>query len=327
MPGRAKRVSLVQEVVRILRNTKEDLPAEVKNNFLSEFSLRMKLSGYSEQFRYEVISSGVTCYEKQLARAAQGTCPLYRPKGYKEDERRRKKMIKKRSWMRPFSTVLFCPPTPNSELAKSLRKIAEEETKDNGWSVKVIERAGIKLQHQVPGLKEPTDCGKDDCFLHKTGGQGDCRKEGLVYKGTCLTCIEKGPSSEVDWDGNLKPVEERNPGTKSIYWGETSYGAYIRGKQHIAALEKPKSHQENAFVRHREDFHRGEESEVNFKFERVRNFARPMNRIVSEGCHIQSTEADICMNGKLDHFKPGVGKVVVTNKIHTGRRRRTRNTD
>ena len=56
MPGRAKRVSLVQEVVRILRNTKEDLPAEVKNNFLSEFSLRMKLSGYSEQFRYEVIN-------------------------------------------------------------------------------------------------------------------------------------------------------------------------------------------------------------------------------------------------------------------------------
>ena len=93
--------------------------------------------------------------------------------------------------MRPFSTVLFCPPTPNSELAKSLRKIAEEETKDNGWSVKVIKRAGIKLQHQVPGLKEPSDCGKDDCFQHKTGGQGDCRKEGLAYKGTCLTCFGK----------------------------------------------------------------------------------------------------------------------------------------
>ena len=37
-------------------------------------------------------------------------------------------MTKKRSWMSPFSTVLFCPPTSNSELAKTLRKIAEEET-------------------------------------------------------------------------------------------------------------------------------------------------------------------------------------------------------
>ena len=61
MPGRAKRVSLVQEVARILRNTKQYLPAEVRKSFLSEFSLRMKLSGYSEQLRYEVISSGVAC--------------------------------------------------------------------------------------------------------------------------------------------------------------------------------------------------------------------------------------------------------------------------
>ena len=177
----------------------------------------------------------------------------------------------------------------------------------------------------MPGLKEPSECGKDDCFLHNTGGKGDCRKEGLVYKGSCLTCLSKGPSSEVGRDGSINMVEQRKSETKSIYWGETSFGAYVRGKQHLKALEKPKSHQENAFVRHREDFHVGEENEVKFKFEKVRNFSRPMNRLVCEGCHIQCTEADICMNGKLDHFKPGVGKVVITNMVHTGRRR-NRNT-
>ena len=107
--------------------------------------------------------------------------------------------------------------------------------------------------------------------------------------------------------------------------GETSFGAYVRGQQHLKALEKAKSHQENAFVRHREDFHVGEVNEVKFKLEKVRNFSRPMNRLVCEGCHIQCTEADICMNDKLDHFKPGVGKVVITNMVHTGRRR-NRNT-
>ena len=99
--------------------------------------------------------------------------------------------------------MLFCAPSPGIELAGKLRKVVEEETKGKGWSVKVIERAGIKLQHQVPGLKEPESCGKDDCFIHTTGGKGDCRKEGLVYKGTCLTCEEKGPSSEVDRDGDV----------------------------------------------------------------------------------------------------------------------------
>ena len=50
--------------------------------------------------------------------------------------------MKKKSWYKPFSTILFCPPTPNSELATKLRKIAREKTKDSGWSVKVIEIVG-----------------------------------------------------------------------------------------------------------------------------------------------------------------------------------------
>ena len=111
----------------------------------------------------------MVCYEKLLKRALEGTCPLYRPKGYKEEERRRKKQIRKRSWYKPFSTILFCPPSPNSELAQELRKNAKEETENKGWSVKVVERAGVKLLYQLPGLKEPSVCSKEDCFLHTTG--------------------------------------------------------------------------------------------------------------------------------------------------------------
>ena len=151
----------------------------------------------------EVISSGVAGYEKQLARAAAGTCPLYRPKGYEKEERRKKNLIKKRSWYKPFSPVIFCPPSPGSILVKELRKVAEEETRGKGWTVKVVERAGVKLAHQVPGLKEPTVCKKGDCFIHISGGKGDCRKEGVVYQGSCLTCIQKGPSSEVNKEGEV----------------------------------------------------------------------------------------------------------------------------
>ena len=38
-------------------------------------------------------------------------------------------------------------------LAKQLRKIAQEETDNNGWSVKVVEREGVKLQYQLPGSR------------------------------------------------------------------------------------------------------------------------------------------------------------------------------
>ena len=112
----------------------------------------------------------MTGSEKQLARAEAGTCPLYRPKGYMAKERSRKKVISKKSWYKPFSTVLFCPPTPNSLLASVLRGIVNEETKAKDWSVKVIERAGVKLQNQDPGLKELSSCNKTDCFIHTSEG-------------------------------------------------------------------------------------------------------------------------------------------------------------
>ena len=329
MSDRQKRVSLTQEVIRILRNTKKELPDSVKNDLLSEFSLRMMMSGYSEKFRLEVISSGVAGYEKQLARAAAGTCPLYRPKGYEKEERRKKNLIKKRSWYKPFSTVLFCPPSPGSILAKELRKVAEEETRGKGWTVKVVERAGVKLAHQVPGLKEPAGCSKEDCFIHISGGKGDCRKEGVVYKGSCLTCIEKGPSSEVNREGEvvmlaappLAPPPLGTAHTKSKYFGESHFGGYTRGQQHLAALQKPKKHQENAFVRHREDFHQGEEEAVRFRMDVVKSFNRPMDRQISEGCHILSPDADIMLNGKLDHMAPAVGRVVISTAVQSGRRK------
>ena len=52
-------------------------------------------------------------------------------------------------------------------------------TKGKGLTVKVIERAGMKLQHQLPGLKESTTPTKPDRFIHTSGGKGDCKKRGF----------------------------------------------------------------------------------------------------------------------------------------------------
>ena len=118
--------------------------------------------------------------------------------------------------------------------------------------------------------------------------------KGTAARRAACTCLARGPSSE----------------------GKT---------RRLLRLWISPGAQENAFVRHMEDFHLGEEGEVQFKLEVVRNFSKSMGRLVCEGCHIMSSEADTCMNGKLDHFRPEVGKVVISNMIHTGRRR-NRNT-
>ena len=76
-----------------------------------------------------------------------------------------------------------------------------------------------------------------------------------------------------------------------------------------------------AFVRHSEDFHMGEVGVFKYKLEPVRYYTRAMPRLVGEWCCLLALEADILMNGKKDHCKPEVGRVVITNTVHTERRR------
>ena len=113
--------------------------------------------------------------------------------------------------------MLFCPPTPAGALAKSLKRVLEAEAKSTGLMVKVVERAGRKLRHQVPGLQCSVDCSNQRCFLHQTGGKGDCRREGCVYRGRCLTCEASGPKTRPvegrDGEVTIQEVEERAGGS------------------------------------------------------------------------------------------------------------------
>ena len=51
MPTKVKRTVLTQEVIRVLRNCRLELPWEEKAKFLTELAVRMKSSGYNEKFR------------------------------------------------------------------------------------------------------------------------------------------------------------------------------------------------------------------------------------------------------------------------------------
>ncbi len=64
MPMKMKRVCMVQEVIRIMRNTCSDLEDKAKY-FLAELMIRMKESGYLEKVRIDVIKSGVKGFENQ----------------------------------------------------------------------------------------------------------------------------------------------------------------------------------------------------------------------------------------------------------------------
>ena len=238
--------------------------------------------------RLEVIQRGIEAYEKQVERDISGTCPLYRPKGYNKVQRKKRKARAKVSWYKPYDTVLFCPPTPKSELARKFKDIIEKQKAEGGVNIKVVEKAGIKLATLLPGLREEENCGRDNCFVHSTGGRGNCNRENIVYKGQCLTCNDKGRTS--------------------VYIGESGRSAYVRGKQHLDAVKDHRRNQSNAFARHIKEHHNNRETK--FKMEVITGNRTSLERQVREGVEImRANNADILMNSKLEYYQPGLRKL------------------
>ena len=296
MPLKMKRVCLIQEVVRIQRNTSRKLDEKVRRYFLSEFSMRMEASGYAAKFRLDVIKSGIAAYEKQVEREEAGICPLYRPKGYQQEERRMKKQRTKFAWCKPHDTVIFCPPTPQGILAKKLKDIAENVKQTSDIKIKVVERAGRIIRSILPGLQEENNCRREDCMIHNSGGKGNCNQEGVVYRGQCLMCSETEPS------------------IRSEYIGESGRSGYSRGKQHLAPVRNPESHRNNAFAKHMTEEHEGER-DIQFKMDVIHTYKKPMERQVREGIEIYRNDAEIIMNSKLDHFQPAIRRIIFVNEL------------
>ena len=78
MPASVKRTSLTQYGLRILRNTKLEVPWSEKAEMLSEFSARLRDSGYNQRYRQEVINSVLSGWDKMVEEQEAGRRPINR---------------------------------------------------------------------------------------------------------------------------------------------------------------------------------------------------------------------------------------------------------
>ena len=128
------------------------LPWTRKAELLSDFSLRMKISGYNERYRETIIPSAISAWRKQVEMDSTGECPLYRQRDWKRDERRKQKEYKKVGWYKNLGGqindfAVFCPASPGSRLAKKWKRELEEIKESSGGLIRgyVAEQSGTPI--------------------------------------------------------------------------------------------------------------------------------------------------------------------------------------
>ena len=113
---------------------------------LSDFSARMRASGYGERYRLEVIKSGVEGFEKMVAEEKNGGRPINQRRTWNEDQRQKKKELQKKNWFKRggFDVPIFVPHTPNGELAKRMREAEAHNHQGRKIRFKIVEKGGVR---------------------------------------------------------------------------------------------------------------------------------------------------------------------------------------
>ena len=115
VPYNMKRTVLTQEALRVLLNCSRELPWERVVFFLNDFMAREQFSGYGSAFRYQILNSAFVEYDRMSKCDADGSRPLFRPKGWNRDERVKEKRAKKFEWYKRggYESVVFVPAHPS----------------------------------------------------------------------------------------------------------------------------------------------------------------------------------------------------------------------
>ena len=234
---------------------------EEKCGLMSEFSERMRDSGYSERFRQEIIAGAWTGFDKIIIKQQEGIRPIHRLRSFQAEERKTKKRNKKTNWYKSggYSTVMFCPHTPGGELAAELRK-AEEDTADGRlWRVKIVETAGVTVASKYARYPWAGPCPRLDCFCCTTADGPrqtlPCDQNNCCYCIECVTCKNTGPSMiplvELDGGRTIPAPGEVDKPMIARYWGKSGRNAYTRGQDHLAALIN--NNNSYSIVKHRDE--------------------------------------------------------------------------
>jgi hypothetical protein len=244
--------------------------------------------GYPERYRVDTLNRALNIYDKMKKDEEDGIRPLYRPKEWNVIARVKEKDKKKYNWSTKggHTAPIFVPPTPNSELAKSLRGIADAEA-EAGVHFNVIETGGLSMRRiiQKSNPLETPGCDSADCLPCQFGrGEGgNCRGGGINYEIECQLC----------------PEEE-----KMVYIGESSRNLYTRSREHLARYRAGTG--TSFILKHQATAHQGEDED--YRAQVTASTRDCLTRQVKEAVLIRRSNRQI-LNSKTEWHQPALYRV------------------
>ena len=264
---------------------------------MAQWAQKLKRSGYPVTFRHQVITAALGRWKRMCREEEQGVRPIYRPREWRRNQRRLSKEGKKTSWHQTHpgqvSAPLIVDPVPG-DLLQKLKSECEKFERAHGVRVQVCPKAGTSVKTDAkPDPLRKLGCGRVNCLPCSSTGtkKGDCEKNSVTYKITCLTCLQVG--------------------RKTTYEGETGRNAFTRGQEHQEGLRQKS--EKSPLWKHCVNEHSSQEADFSMQVIRFHNSC--LGRQVHEAVRITRTEAEIILNSKSEFHQAPLVRVVSTTGL------------
>jgi hypothetical protein len=222
MSDHQKSSILSNEVIRRMSNISDKISQAERVDIINKFTRELKSSGYTRRRAREIVVCGLLGLErkgkkrkkegqsfhrkgkntlqKRNLQKLNGKGSWFKNKPVDRDEEKQKKKEnrerldkekKKQSagdtekkWGDP-KAVMFIPYTPNSELAKELRKVEDMMEAMSGMRIKIVEKTGVQLKRILVKTNPwaGTDGLREDCLPCQTREETGEGKGKACHKG------------------------------------------------------------------------------------------------------------------------------------------------
>ena len=334
LPEQSISSSMIQEVVRRMINCCEGIDISKRQQILSNYAQKIVNSGFNQHDARVILVQGVTKYFELVRRSKLDSShaeykPIHLSNEFKESERQINKYLAKMTWYdrpqdvpaskwrsklegcwrgnRPiqakvkgykYTTVLQVPSTKGSRLLRQLASAEPRLTKASGYCVKLVEKSGIQLSRMFDRVFRPKLCHSNLCtvckFSSKKSGS-KCRLTNVVYKASCMLCLEQKSN-----------VTEKKDGVVGVYIGETSRCLFERSSEHLEGLER--GDESNFIVKHWAEDHTSSLYPPKMKFEVIQTHQDALSRLLQEAVLI---EEEGSMNSKQEWRQNTKQKLII----------------
>ena len=221
---------VANDLVRRMCNTMEELGEEETLSVIDNYAQKLLNGGFDREETKGIIVRGLKGYEGRKRKCQIEGRALWRTAVESDGARSHKKLTAKTSWYKnrrkrnyyksgggsrheggepkepakeeswEQKSILFVEQTREGELSKKLREVIQRLAPTLGFSIKVVERAGMSLKNKFPqsSLWDGAKCGRDRCTTCNQGAEtlAPCIKKSMVYENICNICNEGAKGKE-----------------------------------------------------------------------------------------------------------------------------------